>query len=118
MDGAAAAFGDGAANCQFSVKITSAWNPLCVLLWEPDENNVAPGNPGAYDWNDGANWPSDTEGIGRLHSKKGGSLLTLSGSVQFYTREQFRQDADTALGPGPGGMSFLWWNPMTSNGRQ
>src|SRR5258708_4052182 len=58
-------------------KITQAWNPLCYLLWEPDENAGGNGNPGAFEFNDGANYPSvptscthpGNEGIGRLHSK-------------------------------------------------
>jgi prepilin-type N-terminal cleavage/methylation domain-containing protein len=99
-------------------KITSVWSPMCYLLWEPDENNLEPGNPGAFDFNDGANLPSDGEGLGRLHSKKGASIIAVAGHVQFITRETFRKDADTPAGqgPGPGGKTYLWWSPFSNNG--
>ena len=100
-------------------KISAVWNPLCYLLWEPDENNIAPGNPGAFDFNDGANTPdaSKGEGIGRLHSRKGGEILAVDGHVEFMTRDQFRSDSLTprGRGPGPGGKTLLWWSPWSRN---
>ena len=113
MDGAACGFGSTG-----SVKITAAWSPMCYVLWEPDENNVGPGNPGAFEFNDAANFPNDSEGIGRLHSKRGGEILALGNHVQFLTREQFRSDSATVSGrgPGPGGKTYLWWNPLTTDG--
>ena len=96
-------------------KITQAWSPMCYLLWEPDENALGPGNPGAFDYNDGGNFPNASEGIGRLHSRKGGSILALAGHVQFVSREKFRAES-TGLGLGPGGKCFLWWSPFSVNG--
>jgi prepilin-type N-terminal cleavage/methylation domain-containing protein len=109
-----------------SCKLTQGWNPLCYLLWEPDENAGGPGNPGAFEFNDGANYPSvpqsctnpGNEGIGRLHSKNGGNALCLDSHVQYLLATAFR--ADSAIpcgqGPGPGGKTFLWWSPFSANG--
>ena len=113
MDGAACGFGATA-----SVKVTAAWSPMCYVLWEPDENVSGPGNPGAFEFNDAANFPNEKEGIGRLHSKKGGEILALGGHVEFLTQAQFRMSSTNVpgQGPGPGGKTYLWWNPLTTDG--
>jgi hypothetical protein len=118
FDGAACGYGAQYANNVFSVKATSIWSTMCYMMWEPDENNLGMGNPGAFEFNDASNYPNDSEGIGRLHSKKGGSIVAIGGHVQFLTREQFRADASTPAGrgPGPGGKTFLWWSPMSGDG--
>jgi hypothetical protein len=93
---------------------------MCYLMWEPDENVLGPGNPGAFEFNDSANFPqvSNGEGIGRLHSQKGGQILAVGGHVTFVTRTQFNEDSLTpnGKGPGPGGKTFLWWNPDAADG--
>jgi prepilin-type N-terminal cleavage/methylation domain-containing protein len=109
------------ANPYWACKITDVWSPMCYLLWEPDENRIAPGNPGAFEFNDGANYPriSNGEGIGRLHSKKGGSIVAIAGHVQFITQQAFDKDsqsAATASAPGPGGRTYLWWAPGITPG--
>jgi len=92
------------------------------MQWEPDENCLGPGNPGAFEFNDGANFPSAPpaggEGIGRLHSKNGGNILACDGHVQFYLATLFALDSNTpeGRGPGPGGKTDLWWSPFSSNG--
>jgi len=101
-------------------KISNVWSPMCYLLWEPDENYLGPGNPGAFEYNDAANFPqaSNGEGIGRLHSKKGGQILALGGHVIFITTKTFYTDSNTASGkgPGPGGKTYLWWSPFKTDG--
>jgi prepilin-type N-terminal cleavage/methylation domain-containing protein len=100
-------------------KTLQAWSPLCYLLWEPDENKLGPGNPGGYDFNDGGSVPVRGEGIGRLHSKTGGNALALDGHALFLPMTVFDQDAYTPIGqgPGPGGRTYLWWNPwLDDNG--
>ena len=108
MDGAAWGFDQHLVS-----KIAQIWSPLCYLVWEPDENKIGPGNPGGYDFNDGANVPVRGEGIGRLHSKKGGNALALDGHVLFLLMSTFDKDASSPIGsgPGPGGRTYLWWNP-------
>ena len=97
-------------------KTTSAWSPLCYLLWEPNENSVGPGNPGAFEYNDGANYPNTSEGIGLLHSKHGGNAGALDGHVEFITTAQFTQYSAVGSGPGPGGKTYLWWDIVNANG--
>lgn len=132
MDGAVASFpgsgqaGDPPGGTYTSCKTTDVWNPDCYLLWEPDENAGGPGNPGAFEFNDGANYPSvptsctspGNEGIGRLHSKNGGNALALDAHVQYLLVAQFTADSATPCGkgPGPGGKTYLWWAPDSSNG--
>ena len=76
------------------------------------------GDPGAFEFNDGSNYPDSSEGIGRLHSKKGGSIMALAGHVLFITRKQFSDDSNTpnGRGPGPGGKTYLWWSPYSKDG--
>jgi len=120
MDGSACSFDD-----HISAKTTQVWSPLCYLIWEPDENKLGPRDPGGYVFNDGANVPGPTasgtssgEGIGRLHSKKGGNALALDGHALFLMVTVFDQDANSLVGsgPGPGGRTYLWWNPRGSTG--
>jgi prepilin-type N-terminal cleavage/methylation domain-containing protein len=96
-----------------TAKTSQIWSPLCYLLWEPNENTLGPENPGGYCWNDGGNVPVRGEGIGPLHSKKGGNALALDGHTLFLSILVFNQDATSPIGvgPGPGGRTYLWWNP-------
>jgi hypothetical protein len=99
-------------------KTTTIWRPMCYLVWEPDEN-CPPGNPnGGFDWNDGANYPNSTEGLGRLHSGNGGIMLALGGHVLFVKVQDFIRDSTTpsGQGPGPGGKTYLWWSPYSTDG--
>jgi len=115
MDGAVCGFQNICRGC----KTTSVWSPMCYVFWEPDENAMGAGNPGAFEFNDASNYPDDKEGIGRLHSKKGGSITALAGHVQFISREQFRADSTTPVGkgPGPGGKTLLFWSSFSTDGR-
>jgi prepilin-type N-terminal cleavage/methylation domain-containing protein len=120
MDGAQSGYGNVLAH-EINTKITDAWSSMCWLLWEPDENFSGPGNPGAFEFNDAANYPSTNgEGIGRLHSKTGGNIMALAGHVQFITRGAFTRDSGSAGTPsapsGSGGKSYSFWNPYTANG--
>jgi prepilin-type N-terminal cleavage/methylation domain-containing protein/prepilin-type processing-associated H-X9-DG protein len=123
MDGAACAFSNAASTTVYvRCKLSSIWNPTCYLLWEPNENELGQGNPGAFEFNDGSNFPTappaGAEGIGRLHSKNGGNILALDGHVQFLLTTAFAADSNIPAGngPGPGGKTYLWWSPLTSNG--
>jgi len=125
MNGAAGAFGGPpghSGNEYVPIKSTQIWSSQCYLLWEPDENCIAPGNPGAFEFNDAANSPDvppvGGEGIGRLHSKNGGNILAMDGHVQYLTIKQFAMDSSTpsGRGPGPAGRTLLWWNPLSTDG--
>jgi prepilin-type N-terminal cleavage/methylation domain-containing protein/prepilin-type processing-associated H-X9-DG protein len=82
---------------------------LGVIMWEPyDRNADGSYNTGAY--NDGANFPSATEGVGILHNP-GANLLYLDGHVVFMNRT-------IALGlmGATGSPNEFWWNPATTDG--
>jgi prepilin-type N-terminal cleavage/methylation domain-containing protein len=116
MDGAVCGYGVNN-ETKISCKISNVWSPMCYLQWEPDENFIV-GNPPGFEFNDSANYPDSHEGIGRLHSKKGGCVVAIGGHVEFITREQFLADSTTpsGRGPGPGGRTFLWWSPFSNDG--
>jgi prepilin-type N-terminal cleavage/methylation domain-containing protein len=125
MNGSANNFENKAGSPYWACKITEVWSPMCYLLWEPDENVNGSGSPGAFEFNDAANFPrvvpgaGGGEGIGRLHNKKGGAIVALAGHVQFISVEAFNKDsqaAGTPSAPGPGGRTFLWWAPGKANG--
>jgi type II secretory pathway pseudopilin PulG len=97
-------------------KLTDVWNPACYLLWEPDENAVGPGNPGAFEYNDGSNYPDQTEGTGRLHSANGGNMLCVGGNVEFVTVQTWNLQSVAGSGPGPGGRTLAWWAVGNSAG--
>jgi prepilin-type N-terminal cleavage/methylation domain-containing protein len=88
-------------------KITSAWTPMCYLLWEPDETLIT---PPAFEYNDGSNYPTTTEGIGTLHSKHGGNALALDGHVDFVTKVLFNSYTSGNT------KTFLWWSPYSATG--
>jgi prepilin-type N-terminal cleavage/methylation domain-containing protein/prepilin-type processing-associated H-X9-DG protein len=110
MNGAVAGFPNGPST--MSCKTTAVWSQACFLMWEPDEYAVSttPPNPGAAAFNDGASFPNSSEGIGRLHSKKGGNIMAVDGHVEFETELTFRAQSAKP------GFGFLWWNPFSNNG--
>ena len=127
MNGAACGYQNSNMQEMTRTKVSDAWSPMCYLMWEPDENANGPGNPGAFEFNDGANYPvavgatgaGQGEGIGRLHTKNGGNIMALAGHVVFITVKQFADDSrsvGTRAAPGPGGKTCLWWNPYTPAG--
>lgn len=116
MDGSVVAFGQSPSPFGTPLKITAVWSPLCYIIWEPDENAVSHGNPGAFEYNDASNFPNTSEGIGRLHSKSGGNALALDGHVDFVRTTQFKQYATAGSGPGPTGKTYLWWDNLNPNG--
>jgi prepilin-type N-terminal cleavage/methylation domain-containing protein/prepilin-type processing-associated H-X9-DG protein len=110
MNGSVAGFPPGPSTT--SCKTSAVWSQACFLMWEPDEYAVSttPPNPGAMAFNDGASFPNSSEGIGRLHSKKGGNIMAVDGHVEFETELTFRAQSAKP------GFGLLWWNPLSSNG--
>jgi prepilin-type N-terminal cleavage/methylation domain-containing protein len=103
-------------------RITDVWSPTCYLLWEPDEHLKTPSNPngeGAFEFNDGSNYPSappsGDEGIGRLHGKNGGNIMALDGHVDYINTNTFNKLSNNR-GGGPGGKGLLWWAPSILDG--
>jgi prepilin-type N-terminal cleavage/methylation domain-containing protein len=113
QNGAACGYG----RCDYTKKyekVTDAWNPMCWLMWEPDEQMY--GGDAAFEFNDGANYPDDTEGISTLHSKNGGNAVCLCGTAQFVLKTTFRNESDAKGTMGPTGQTLCWWAPDTANG--
>ena len=116
MNGSACGFHSPAMNERIRTRISDVWSPQCYLMWEPDENVNGPGDPGAFEFNDGANRPDRSEGISTLHSTKDAYALTVSGGVSFITFAQWRAECDGIGTPGPGGKNLAWWNPASDDG--
>ena len=91
-------------------KESQIWSPLCILLWEPDQNI----DQGCY--NDGSSYPGPgknnhpLEGLGNLHVH-GGNVLTVSGSAQFMRVQSYTNECNVK------GKNLLWWNPNTADGQ-
>ncbi len=125
MNGAVCGYGDamvGGTRAQYfqTAKLSQVWSPMCWLIWEPDENRLGPGNPGAFDFNDASSFPNQSEGIGKLHNHLGGDALAIAGHVEFVSEAKFNADslAVPPYAPGPGGKTYLWWSPFKPNGHQ
>jgi prepilin-type N-terminal cleavage/methylation domain-containing protein/prepilin-type processing-associated H-X9-DG protein len=118
MNGAACNYGGQNGEPEVGIKITQAWTSMCYLLWEPDENTVKQNVPGAFEFNDGSNYPTvppnGDEGIGPLHDKNG-NILALDGHVDFMGTNRFNS-LSRNKGDGTGGKGLLWWAPGIANG--
>jgi len=96
------------------VKITDVWSPQCYLMWEPDEFLTA---AGAEEFKDGSNDPALAgQGIGLLHSRRGGNVLALDSHVDFVTVQQFTLGSVKGFGPGPNGKTHLLWDTADTQG--
>jgi len=100
-------------------KISEIWNPLCYLMWEPDEDNPYPtptsGPIGWIAYNDGSSPPDRSQGIGFTHGK-GAIVSAIAGNVRFVTFEQFQADQETPPGGGTE-KGLWWWSPYSPDGR-
>ena len=70
----------------------SQFNPIAYCMWEPDEPNYYIYYPGGSCYNDASSYPSQGEGLGRLHGKRGGNLLGFDGHLQYVTYEYFNKE--------------------------
>jgi prepilin-type N-terminal cleavage/methylation domain-containing protein len=118
MNGAVAGFPQ--TNIWQTTKAGSVWSSSCYLFWEPDSN--PPNNQGEF--NDGSNFPTTpvsnpagTEGIGPLHSKRGGNIARLDGSSTFITTLDFNTASQTTGAIGTTSKTLLWWSTYTSDGK-
>jgi prepilin-type N-terminal cleavage/methylation domain-containing protein len=70
----------------------SAFNPAAYFMWEPDEENYYKFFPGQSCYNDASSYPSQGEGLGRRHGKKGGILAGFSGQAEIVSYEKFNRE--------------------------
>ncbi len=87
---------NGAVNGYGALKAGSykhaAFNQVAYLMWEPDEENYYKFYPGQSCYNDASSYPSQGEGLGRRHGKKGGILLAFDGHVVSVSYDQFNRE--------------------------
>ena len=76
----------------------SAFNPAAYMMWEPDEANYYLFYPGQSCYNDASSYPSQGEGLGRRHGKKGGLLLGFSGHVVIVDYLAFNRERNNFPG--------------------
>lgn len=70
----------------------AAFRQDAYFIWEPDEENYYKNFPGQSCYNDASSYPSQGEGLGRRHGKKGGILVGFSGHVVAVSFEKFNQE--------------------------
>jgi len=110
MNGASAYYppgGVGSAYGYRTCKLSDIWSSVCYLQWEADPNNT-------FTYNDGANYPNATEGIGMMH-KTGSNVLAVDGHATAMKRAEFLSlETPGQLGVGP--RNLFHWNPRTADG--
>ena len=70
----------------------SAFNPEAYYMWEPDEENYYKFFPGQSCYNDASSYPSQGEGLGRRHGRKGGIMAGFSGHTVAVSYDQFNKE--------------------------
>ena len=68
------------------------FNQAAYFIWEPDEENYYKFYPGLSCYNDASSYPSQGEGLGRRHGKKGGILFGFSGHAVIVSFKSFNQE--------------------------
>jgi len=88
------------------IKVSDIWNPLCWILWEPDD----PGAKNPVVWWDACSYPDKGEGLGRVHGS-GAVISAVGGNVQFLPLKAFESEQANPQ------KNLLWWSPDSKNGR-
>src|SRR5579871_2893357 len=90
-------------------KTTQVWSPLCYIQWEANPANT-------FTYNDAANYPNLSEGVGPMHSnKKGCNVLAMAGNASMMKISDF-QALEMPLSLLNGPPTLFHWNPRTSAG--
>jgi type II secretory pathway pseudopilin PulG len=93
-------------------KTSQVWSPSCIIQWEPAENSGA-GNG----YNDGANYPTSSEGPSIALHGTGGNVLTVGGSARVMSFAGLLAEMNHPLkGVATQGKGLFWWNPITRDG--
>lgn len=112
MNGAACFYPSPVNQYQYQTCKTSQVNPMCYILWEPDQNS----DPDVY--NDASNYPGydnlsglgGNEGVGHLHVH-GANILAIGGNTLYISYKDFANEQGIAA------KNLLFWNPKTPTGR-
>ena len=93
-------------------KMSQIWSPSCIIQWEPAGNSGA-GNG----YNDGANYPTSSEGPSIALHGTGGNVLTVGGSARVMSLTEITAEMNHPLkGVAIQGKGLFWWNPITRDG--
>ena len=90
-------------------KTTDVWSPLCYIQWEANPANT-------FTYNDGANYPNASEGVGPMH-RSGCNALAIAGNVDYFKVSTFGSlsyPPNHAQLKGP--KTLFHWNPRTDDG--
>jgi prepilin-type N-terminal cleavage/methylation domain-containing protein len=91
-----------------TLKITDpSITPASYIMWEPDFR----ASEGEFVYNDGSSYPNPGEGLGKLHSNKGGTLLAMGGHTVFMTTNAFLQEAARLNNSGQQHNLLYWQGP-------
>lgn len=90
-------------------KLFQIWSPLCYIQWEANPANT-------FTYNDGANYPNLTEGVGPMHDHgQGCNVLAIAGNASMMQIREFKGlEMPSSLATGP--KTLFHWNPMTTAG--
>ena len=90
-------------------KASQVWSPLCIINWEQDVSRP-------FSYNDGGNYPNDSEGVGHMHVK-GADVVAIAGNANMMSFAEFEGEVNhTPKGNNTMGKGLLWWNPMQRDG--
>lgn len=90
-------------------KLSQVWSSQCYIQWEANPNNT-------FTYNDAANYPNQSEGVGPMHNKgRGCNTLAIDGHAAMMNTNDFvglEKPANLLTGP----PNLFHWNPWTANG--
>jgi len=91
-------------------KMSQIWSPWCIINWEP--------NPSvANNFNDGANFPSSSEGPSIVLHVTGANVLTVGGSTRVMSFADFTAEMNNPPANRPNApKGLMWWNLNQQNG--
>lgn len=90
-------------------KLSEVWSSECYIQWEASPVNT-------FTYNDGANYPNTTEGVGPMHNKgRGCNVLSISGSASMMKTTDFK-NLETPVNLLNGPKNLFHWNPKTAAG--
>jgi len=112
MNGAACYFpplGNPATYQYQTAKVSLLYSAECYIIWEANPLNT-------YTYNDGANYPNLTEGVGKMH-QNGCNVLAMDGHVDYILVADFQgleypPNHKSLQGP----KTLFHWNPLTADG--
>ena len=94
------------------IKLSEVWNPMCWVMWEPQDLDPSLGPNNYKAWWDSSSYPNTAggEGLGTVHGN-GGIISAVGGNVSFMLFQRFVDEENNPA------KNLLWWDPSTPDGR-